>query len=123
MTTLHFTTIIVSVYTVYYLVIILLDKYKQNKMPETISGNKQHVDFTALHEQPKRATIQSETDSIVDGEKKNSSDGQPYQATQDKISQEDVTKDLWHDLGLETIEVDGIEVTDKNILELIYNTV
>jgi hypothetical protein len=97
---------------------------RQNKLPDEATDGRQSIDMADFHQQqPKQVTIDSTSDVIADNEKKNSIEQTAYHTAQDKIPQEAVKKDLWHDLGLETVEVDGIEVNDKNILQLINNRV
>jgi hypothetical protein len=116
-----FITIIFSLYTLYYLVIILLDQLKQNKLPDAATG-KQHIDLSGF-QGPQQAKIETVTDATTEDEKKNSISQPLYQAAPDKIPQEAMNNNVLHDLGLETVEIDGIEVNDRNIMELIYNTV
>jgi hypothetical protein len=126
MTTSHFTTIVLSAYGTYYLVIILADKLKQDKPAQAANDSRQYVDAADFQETPKRATIESETDTIVADEKKNSGEEQIYPVAPDEIQQQavinDAVYDSRHDLGLETIEVDGIEVNEYNILKLVNST-
>ena len=117
-----FVSIVLATYTTYYLIIILWDILKSRASVRITSSGKQHIDFTITHE-PKRASL--ENDGINQGQeevKKNFSE-QPYPAAEDKVPQESIGTDIKHDLGLEVVSVDGIEVTADNILELIYNTV
>ena len=117
----HFATIVLAVYTAYYLVVILLDKLRNTNIQQSTATGRQHIDFTITHE-PKRASLDVGAGASQEEVKKNFSE-QPYPAAEDKVPQESIGKDIKHDLGLEVVSVDGIEVTADNILELIYNTV
>ena len=119
----RFMTIVLAVYSAYYLVVILLDKINDKQVSASTSTGRQHIDFTITHE-PRRASLEDSSVNRVEEEvKKNFNEQQPYTATPDKISQESIGTDIKHDLGLEIVSVDGIEVTPNNIFNLIYNTV
>lgn len=113
MTFTHYTTVILIIYAIYFLIAILLEAMK-NRQPALVSSPK---DVYTIHpEVPAVIKPNPNATSFIESSHENK-----IYAPQSVIDEDSSLETTMYDLGLETVDADifGVDVTENNLLKYI----